>query len=201
MSRITLVKYRLWALYFILLLLLGGCTSLFSSLDKEKQARHHIDSAEHLEKAGRLYEAAEKYAFIATEYPSSSWYYKVSVRKAGMLLCHPDNPNADIDASLHWFSIYENFAESAQEKENVGLLIKLLEQTKALQGKNKHLAAENSKLLSSVIELTEKLHVGKEEVEMMESELEQTYETLDQTQEALEKMKEVDIQIHKSKKE
>jgi len=185
----------------MLCLFMTGCSSTFHTSNPELEAGKLMDHAAGFEDSSAYHQAAQEYAMVAEQYPSTS-YHKLAVWKAGMLNIHPDNPKTDYSAARYWFQIYLGLPLSPAEKEAVTMYVSMLEKIDTVQSELSELAVEKSKLL----EITNKQASDKEaafqRLKELEAELanaEELETELQTARDELEKMKAVDVRMHQSK--
>ncbi len=152
MSLVPLMDKQLLAVFFFLLFV-GGCTSFFRPPEYDEQAVKLLNMARKLEKAGKLNEAAQQYILVTTEHPSPL-HYKTAVRKAALLLSHPDNPQKNSNTALQWLRKYEELPLSPDEKEFAQRIIILQEKFEEFEGQNAHVKNEYNKLIIKNVKLS-----------------------------------------------
>ena len=178
--------------------LLTGCSKSLIYIKSELDARNNMTDAAALEKAEDYSQAAQAYALVAEQYPSTA-YYAAAVRKAALLNIHPSNSKMDVDGALKWFAVYLSLPISDKEKEIAQSNIALLKKLKNLQidlaktnSEKDKISLEKNNLLSLARKQSGKVEVDTLQIKTLESEL-------SKTQDQLVEMKKVDLQMHTRK--
>lgn len=175
----------------ILCLLLMACSPYVQGSGAESQARSHMNRAAELERSSAYHQAAQEYAMVAEQYPSTS-YYKTAVWKAAMLNIHPASPEIDYKAALTWLQVYLELPLSAKEKARATLFVGVLEHINDLETKISSLLREKNTLLAVIKKQTDGIETTNKRVKKLETQL-------TQTRDELKKMKAVDVQMHRSR--
>ena len=185
-------------LALIFCFLVVGCSKPLIYMKSELEAWDHMTDAAELERSGDYSQAAQAYALVAEEYPSTS-YYATAVHKAALLNINPSNSEMDVDEALKWFTVYLSLPISDKEKEIVRSNIALLKQLKNLQNdlaktssEKEKVSSEKKKLLSLVRKKSGQMEASTQRIKTLESDL-------SKTQAQLKEMKKVDLQMHTRK--
>jgi len=175
--------------------ILAGCSSTRLDSDTEARAARHMAIADSLEGAHALDQATVEYQIVAELYPSSS-AYTTAVRKAGLLYLNPDNPVHSDSLALHWVSVYLGLPVPWAERESARAQISLLERVMALQSELRRrgrtidsLAAVIKKQDAQISDQAQQL----QQVQTLQNELKQV-------RGELERLKQVDVQINRSRR-
>lgn len=165
--------------------------------------------AKALEKSGNYKEAGKIYSMIANQYDQTD-YRKQSVWKVIVLNLHPNNDEINVEAAQDWLKIYATFGLTQQEQENAMLFTALIHQMQFIAEQKDTLAGQietykkNNKALKRKLKNARiKEEQAKQKLGQLENyeaalfELEYRFSAL---RKQLEKMKEVDVQMHNTKK-
>ncbi len=173
-------------------LIAGGCAGTRIDSDTEARAARHMALADSLEQALVLDQAALEYQIVAELYPSSS-YYPAAVRKASLLNLNPDNPMRNDSLALHWVSTYLGLPLQLPDRQNARAELYLLERITALQQD----LAQRRHAADSLAAITRRqdtqLTNQAQQLQTLQSELKQVRQELD-------KLKQVDVQINRSRR-
>lgn len=181
-----------WLFAIIVLVSFSNCTVITREYEHKRELQHHLSLAGSLEESKQYSEAAQEYGLIAETFPTS-FSYKKAVRKAALLHVHPENPQFDLEAGLKWFKVLAELTIAPAEQENVRLHIALLERIKGLQYSIYELDYSKKKLMTASAVQEKELAERDRKIRRLESEL--TWAS-----EELRKMKEVDVLLHKSRR-
>ncbi len=176
----------------ILFFLLTGCISSITDSNAERSAQTHMALAESKEKSLNYQEAIKEYADISKRYADTS-FQKKAVLKVAHLNIHPNNPNIDYMAALDWLQIYSNMRLTSEEEENALILAELIRQINLIQDEKGKLASQSKKQKKEKATLLKKLIAYEAELISLEKKL-------SILKEKLQKIKEVDVQMHKTRK-
>jgi hypothetical protein len=175
----------------ILCFLVAGCSSPLLDSKSELQALNNMNRAAELENLLEYRQAAQEYAIVAERYPSTS-YYQAAVWKAALLNIHPANSEIDYSAALYWFKAYLELPLSQVEKECAQLHVAMLEHINRLQAEIPPLNAENERLVEVTQQQSGDITTSTQRLRELEAELAQA-------RDELKKMKDVDVQMHRSR--
>ena len=177
----------------IVLVLLSDCTFIARKYEDNIELHNRVNLAVSLEESKQYAEAAKEYGRIAETYPNS-FFYKKAVRKAAILHVNPENPQFDLDAGMKWFKVLAELPQSAEEQENVRLCIGLLERISRLKYSIYELEYGKKKLMNASERQEKELAEKDGKIRQLESEIAWT-------REELRKLKEVDVLLHKSRRQ
>lgn len=176
----------------ILSFLLTGCVSSIIKSNVENSAQIHMARATSKEKSLNYQEAIKEYAAISKRYVNTS-FQKKAVLKAARLNIHPKNPKIDYMAALDWLQFYSSLRLTPDEEENASILAVLIRQINLIQD-------EKSKLASQIKKQEKKKSTLLKKNTTYEAELVSLKKKLSILKEKLQKIKEVDVQMHKTRK-
>jgi hypothetical protein len=152
---------------------------------------YHMRMADSLEEAMSLQLAAAHYAAVAEEYPLSA-AYPYAVRKAALLYANEFNPARNDTLALHWFKIYLGLSLRKAERENVQATASLLQRVVNARERLARLTRQADSLTVVSRAQAGTLGADARRIQALESELEQA-------QRELQRMKEIDLQLSKSR--
>jgi hypothetical protein len=166
----------------LIALLLCCCSPQKEIILDNPDAVLQMKTADSLEAASAIHEAASRYASVAINHPTAS-FYKKAVLKAASLYCNPHNTSIEDSVALAWFRVYAGLPISKEEKQDATIFISLLQQIITLQH-----GIEN--LSSSLKKQTQETTSRDNRISDLETQIEQT-------REELEKLKDIDVKVHK----
>jgi hypothetical protein len=114
-------------------LMLQGCTPSKEAAGTDSDADAVMEFAESLERDSLLDQATAQYAVIAEQFPTAD-VYPLAVRRVAFLYAHPDNPARNDTLALRWMRIYQPLARTREERQEVGVVTSLIQQTMILRG-------------------------------------------------------------------
>ena len=170
----------------------AGCSSLRVDSDTEKRAEHHMALADSLEQALALDQATLEYQIVAELYPSSS-AYPAAVRKTALLYMNPDNPVHNDSLALHWVSTYLALPAREPDRENARTESYLLERIAALQRDLIRRTRIADSLYAVVWKQEGLLSSQTQQLQALQNELKQVRQELD-------RLKQVDVNINRSRR-
>ncbi|MCP4552912.1 MAG: hypothetical protein GY834_12920 [Bacteroidetes bacterium] len=176
----------------ILFFLLTGCVSSRIDSNAERSAQTHMVLAESKEKSLNYQEAIKEYAAIFKSYPNTSSKKKAAL-KATRLNIHPNNSKIDYIAALYWLQVYSNLQLTPEEEENALILAVLIRQINLIQD-------EKGKLASQIKNQKKEKAILLKTLTAYEAELVSLEKKSSILKEKLQKIKEVDVQMQKSRK-
>jgi hypothetical protein len=173
-------------------LLTAGCSTLNVDSDTEARAARHMVLADSLEEATAFDQATIEYRIVAELYPTSS-AYQAAVRKTSLLYLNPDNPARNDSLAAHWLSIYLGLPVQRSERENARTQLNLLERVASLQ----HELAKRLDVSDSIAAVTRKQEA---QISTQAQQLQALQNELRQVRQELDKLKQVDVQMNKSRR-
>ncbi len=176
--------------FLLLICFAAGCsaTQTQTRTRLESAANNDLHHAAVLENSRKFSQAAAVYASLAKQSPSAG-FYKKAVHKAAHMNMHPDNPEADHNAAVHWLKRYLKLDLTSDERQEAIIKLFLLERINRLEKNLDHHATENKDLGLAAKKQTIKLASEIQRVRQLEKELEKT-------RLQLKEMKEVDLRMH-----
>ncbi|MCD4676535.1 MAG: hypothetical protein K8S18_11160 [Desulfobacula sp.] len=186
----------------ILCFFLTGCFPHYLVSDVEFNARNHMELAAAKENSSNFQEAIQEYAIISEKYPDTS-YYKTAVWRAALLNLHPNNPEINYKAAQDWLQIYLKLPLSPEEKEIAVLYNALILQINVTLDEKNKLLTNTKRQNKNMAILTQKLKQAQIKAAKARGELKKlsSYEAeLSILKDKLKKMKEIDVQLHKTRK-
>ncbi|MBU0730141.1 MAG: hypothetical protein KKE17_01700 [Proteobacteria bacterium] len=190
---------KLCSCIIVLFLIFGGCAPILQSFEEKRLAGLEFERAQRLEDERKFPEATQEYLALTQKYPSTKIALTASLKTAA-LYSNFNNPEMDIQKAFAWYRKILNSDVSAAEQERVahslGLVEQILELQKEMaqaQKENGLLVAENRQLLLGNNNISAELADKKLQIEALESQLQQVSE-------ALAKMKEIDVNLSKSRR-
>jgi len=189
--------------------LITGCVSKYLNFDVEEKARRHMVLAESKEDLSQFQDARKEYILICDKYSDTS-YYKTAVLKLTLLNINPDNPDSDYLIALEWLKIYSSLHLTQVEEETVHIFTILIQQTFQIQEEKEKLALEIMQLRNENAGLTNKLLLARansskkknrlKKLSACEAQLSIFKNKLAKLEDNLRKMKEIDVQMYKTRK-
>ena len=189
--------------------LITGCVSNYLNSGVELKAHHHMELAESKEALSQFQDARKEYILICDKYSDTS-YYKPAVLKLILLNINPDNPDFDYITALEWVKIYSDLHLTQVEEETVRIYIILIQQTFLIQEEKEKLALEimqlrneNAGLTNKFLQTRTNLSNKKNKLKKLsacEAQLSIVKNKLANIEDKLRKMKEIDVQVHKTRK-
>jgi len=189
--------------------LITGCVSNHLNFDVEEKARRHMVQAESKEDLSQFQDAIKEYILICDKYSDTS-YYKPAVWKLTLLNINPDNPDFDYPIALEWLKIYSGLHLTRVEEETARILTILIQQTFQIQKEKEKLALEimqqrneNADLTNKLLQTRTNLSNKKSKLKKLsacEAQLSIVKNKLADIEDKLRKMKEIDVQVHKTRK-
>jgi len=187
-----LMKRHVFLSSIALTCVMSGCATLTGESAADADARKHLDLARSLEASSALREAADEYSIIAEQFPASS-AYPTAVRKAALLYARPDNPDRNDSLARFWFHAYQELPLQGQEKDLLGVVAMLYRQVDSLSADNSHRQSAVDSLTASSRRQAGTATAQAKRVRELEGELERAVEEL-------KKLKEIDVQLSKSRR-
>ena len=111
---------------------LMGCSPSQEAGRTDSDADAVMEFAESLERDSLLDQATSQYAIIAEQFPTAD-VYPLAVRRVAFLYAHPDNPARNDTLALRWMRIYQPLASTREERQEVGVVTSLIQQTMSLR--------------------------------------------------------------------
>ncbi len=186
--------------------LITGCVSNYLIPDVELKARNHMSLAESKQLSSHIVAAIKEYTFIYKKYRDTS-YLKPAVLKLALLNIHPDNPVINYISAQDWLQIYLGLHLSPEEEGIALILTRLIRQTHLIQNENEKLESHIKQHKNGIITLTGELEQAKSNLSSSKSKfnaceaqlsiLKKNFAVLNNK---LQKLKEIDVQMHKTKK-
>lgn len=184
-----------------------GCVSNYLISDIELQARNHMTAAESKQESLHIVDAIKEYTLIYKKYPDTS-YLKPAVWKLALLNIHPDNPDINYISAQDWLQIYLSLHLSSQEEETALILALLIQQTNLIQIEKEKLESHIKQQKNEIDTLTEKSERAKSNISRTKNKLNTCEAQLSILKESsavlnnkLQKLKEIDVQMHKTRKQ
>lgn len=177
--------------YFLVAILMFGCSSSDNLSTAELEAQRHMAIADTLEKASELKRATMEYTLVAKNYPSTS-AYPIAVRKTALLLSSSANPVANDSASQYWLSIYLGLTHSPEERQIIEMYLRMVGRVKMLRDSLARVNALSDSLAFAVRKQANEATARGKRVQELEAELQQATDEL-------KKLKEIDVRISKSR--
>jgi hypothetical protein len=174
------------------LIVASGCSSTRIDADTEERASRHMAVADSMEQAHALDQATLEYQIVAELYPTSS-AYPTAVREASLLFMNPENPSHNDSLALHWTSMYLALPVQWSERESARAQLNLLERIAALQQDLDRRRRTSDSLATVVRKQDTQLAGQAQQLQALQNELKQVHQELD-------KLKQVDVQINKSRR-
>ena len=109
-----------------------GCSPSKEAGGIDSDAEAVMEFAESLERDSLLDQATAQYAIIAEQFPTAN-VYPLAVRRVAFLYAHPDNPARNDTLALRWMRIYQPLASTREERQEVGVVTSLIQQTMSLR--------------------------------------------------------------------
>ncbi len=190
----------------ILSFLLTGCISNIENYNAEQIAKTQLAVAESKEKALNYKDAIKEYTKIFNEYDNINSKKRASL-KVARLNIHPNNPKIDYKAALDWLQIYSNLPLKTEDDDAL-ILGALIRQITIIQDEKSKLVAQVNKLKNQEETLNKELSTYKAKLVRLEKKS-AAYKTeqaslenqLTILNEKLQKIKEIDVQMHKTRKD
>jgi uncharacterized protein YcfL len=176
----------------ILSFLLTGCASSMINSTVERSEQTHMALAESKEKSLNYQGAINEYTAIFKRYDDTSFQKKAAL-KVARLNIHPNNSKTDYKAALDWLQIYSNLPLTPEEEENALILTVLIRQINLIQNEKNKLASQIKNQKKEKVTFLKKLTTYEAKQANLEKELSILKENL-------QKIKEVDVQMHKTRK-
>ena len=173
-------------------LFLSGCSTLGVDADTEARAAYHMMVADSLKQRQEFAQAALEYQIVSEHYPSSS-AYPDAVRNAALVYLNPDNPVRNDSLALHWLSAYLALPALGSDRENAKAQIHLLERVSTLQ---QHLT-ERRQTTDSLLAVNRKQDA---QISSQAQQLQTLQNELKQIRQELTRLKQVDVQINRSRR-
>lgn len=173
-------------------LFLVGCSTLKVDADTEARAAYHMWVADSLKQSQEFAQAALEYQIVSEHYPSSS-AYPDAVRNAALLYLNPDNPVRNDSLALHWLSAYLALPIQDSERENARAQVHLLERVTTLQDN----LSERRQVTDSLLAVNRKQDA---QISSQAQQLQTLQRELKQERQELDKLKQVDVQINRSRR-
>ncbi len=204
-----------YIIIIILSFLLTGCISNIENYNAEHITQTHLAVAESKEKSLNYQDAIKEYTTIFNAYDNTNSQKKAAL-KVARLNVHPNNPKIDYMAALDWLKIYSNLSlKTEDEEENALILTALIRQITLIQDEKSKLASQvsnqrngketlNKKLIACKLELIslgKKSTTYKTEQSSMKKQLSSLEKQLAILNDKLQKIKEIDVQMHKTRKD
>ena len=117
---------------FLSSLSLIGCSPSEEAGRTDSDADAVMEFAESLERDSLLDQATAQYAIIAEQFPTAD-VYPLAVRRVAVLYAHPDPPARTDTLALRWRRIYQPLASTREERQEVGVVTSLIQQTMSLR--------------------------------------------------------------------
>jgi len=189
--------------------LLTGCFSRYLVSDHEFEAQNHMELAAAKESSSNFQAAIKEYSIISEKYPDTR-YYKTAVWRVALLNLHPNNPKMDYLDAQNWLKIYLKLPLSPEEKEIAVLYVAIIRQTNQILDEKKALLKIIEQQKKDKATLTELLKQARTKATQTKGKLKKlsTYEAeflvlekeLSILRDKLQQMKEIDVQMHKTRK-
>ncbi len=189
--------------------LITGCVSNYLNSGVELKARHHMELAESKEDLSQFQDAIKEYILICDKYSDTN-YYKPAVLKLIQLNINPDNPDFDYLTALEWVKIYSDLHLTQVEEETARIYTILIQQRLLIQEDKEKLALEIMQQRNENVSLTNKLLQTRtnlsnkknklKKLSACEAQLSIVKNKLANIEDKLRKMKEIDVQVHKTRK-
>lgn len=172
--------------------LAAGCSTFNFDADTEMRADRHMALADSLERAATLDEATLEYKIVAEHYPSST-AYQTAVRKTGLLYANTNNPMHDDSLALHWVRAYLELPDPLPDREGAETEVALLERIIELD----YALTQRQGMADSLLTLTRKQETlisgHTQQLQTLQAEVRQVRQELN-------KLKQVDVEINKSRR-
>lgn len=165
-------------------LLIDGCAPSKEPGRADSDADAVMEFAESLERDSLLDQATAQYAIIAEQFPTAD-VYPLAVRRVAFLYAHPDNPAHNDTLALRWMKIYQPLANTREERQEVGVVTSLIQQTMTLRDQAATLREQIDRTTAAGDSLGTVLRRQGRRARELEAELQQVNEEL-------RKLKEVD---------
>ena len=172
-------------------LILSGCGEVPEGRGPESGAEYRMRLADSLEKEGMFQGAAAQYAFVAEQFPESSFYPSAVRRAAFMYSISPYSARNDSSA-YRWYLAYLSLPLKKPERENVRVTVEYLQRILRLHAQIAQIYTAADSLL--VVTKKQSASLNADSHRMQELELE-----LHQAQSELKKIKEIDMRLSKSR--
>jgi hypothetical protein len=176
----------------ILSFLLSGCVSSMTDSNVEHSTQTHMALAESKEKSLNYQDAIKEYVAIFNKYDNTNSQKKAAL-KVARLNIHPNNSKIDYKAALDWLQIYSNLQLTPEEEENALILAVLIRQINLIE-------EEKIKLASQVKKQKEEKAIHLKRLTTYESKKISLEKELSILKEKLQKIKEIDVQMHNTRK-
>ncbi|MBI1807343.1 MAG: hypothetical protein HYR76_09870 [Ignavibacteria bacterium] len=178
----TTLQPLLIVLIVFIMVSVCSCWVLKGNGVDESAAAMWMRTADSLEAASAVHEAAIRYAMVAERFPGSR-FYKTAVRKAAFLHSSPLNEAVDDSASFHWFHVYTSLPISKEEKESAEMYISLMKKIGTLQKEIENLTLSSKKQTAELTSRANRIH----ELEVQ----------LQEATEELTKLRDIDVKAYK----
>jgi len=185
----------------LLPILLTGCFSKHPVSIEYQPPKNHLDLAREKEEALNFQEAISEYTHITQNHPEAP-YYKTAVFRAALLHIHPENPKTNYKAAQDWLQHYLKLSLSPGEKETATVLAFLTSQIIQDQDGIQKLSSIIEQQKNNLTVSTRKLNAAKKKAAKTKdilSKLKSYEEQLSILENKLQKMKDIDIQMHKTR--
>jgi hypothetical protein len=195
------MNIRFWVITSVLFIV-TGCITNFPVSDRSRQARRHMELAAAKETSFNFQEAIKEYNAISRNYPDTP-YYKPAIFKAALLNLHPDNPDIDYAAAQDRLHIYLNLPLSSEEEEIATVLDAIILQSRSTLEERNQVLTKIKQQNREMALLTEKLNQSQKDAAAaneIRKKLSQYEAELSILKSKSRKMKEIDIQLHKTRK-
>ena len=140
---------RLVSILLFPALLLPGCVPGGGEDEPVPEAHRQTELAKTLEASGDKREAAHEFAIVAERYPGTS-YHALAARRAGLLYADPDNPGRSDSLAVFWLHQYLQMQVPQAEREEVEILLKLIERFSVLRAELARLTVVSDSLSTAV---------------------------------------------------
>lgn len=182
-----------WPYNICLCIVLAGCATRPGGPGDAAEARRKLDLARRLEASTAYREAAHEYAMVADQYPATE-FYPIAARKAALLYASPDSPARNDTAALRWIRAVLALEIPPEEREALEVLRKLLVALKDVRADADRVAASADSLSAASRRQGAALSAEMRRAAELEDKLQQTLEEL-------RKLKEIDVQVSKSRRQ
>jgi hypothetical protein len=187
------MNLRFLAGAFFLLSMLAACSSYHGETPGDSAPAERIARADSLGAAGHYDAALGEYRSLIEFFPASR-YAPSWIRQMALLSSAPGNARRDDSAALQWFRAYALLpAVTPQEKEDTGVIIRLLEEHLLL-------SAELQKRQARADTLAVQLDKNNAELALRAKRIKELEAELKSISDELQRLREVDIHISKKGK-
>lgn len=169
-----------------------GCSLYNAERDVEERAARHMASADSLERAGNLQGAMLEYSLVARHYTEST-QYPTAVHKTALLSLDPRNPARGDSVAIYWLNRYLRLPDNPPAAQDAQIQLSLLQHISAIQA-----ALARSQL--AVDTLTQLLRRQSAQMTAQGQRLQEAESQLKQTQQELARLKEVDVQLSRTRR-